>query len=227
MRGFLKLYAREVGLDPDAVGRRYTAQAAESDADGQRQAASVARGDTAHGDDSLARARVRRAVAGALVAVALIGVSYLAWRMNATPPSDSRTVTPPATSAPAPAADPQATRPAFTPPPAADQAVPAPRADAPAAAAPTAADGLRVDLQATDACWIAATADGEQVAFRVLNAGERLSVRVTKEAVIRIGMPANVVISVNDRPIRPFARPGTPTTLTITPANFRELLADR
>jgi cytoskeleton protein RodZ len=227
MRGFLKLYAREVGLDPDDVGRRYTAQAAESDADAQSRTASLARGDAAHGHDSLAQARVRRAVAGVLVAVALIGVSYLAWRRSAEPPSDSRTVIPPAASAPAPASEPPGTQPAPTPPPAADKAVPAPRSDAPAAAALTAADGLRIDLQATDACWIAATADGEQVAFRVLNAGERLSVRVTKEAVIRIGMPANVAISINDRPIRPFPRPGTPTTLTITPANFRELLADR
>jgi hypothetical protein len=65
------------------------------------------------------------------------------------------------------------------------------------------------------------------VAYRVVNAGERLSIRATKEAVIRIGMPANVSVSINDRPIRPFARPGTPTTLTITPANFRELLGER
>jgi cytoskeleton protein RodZ len=224
MRGFLKLYAREVGLDPDDVGRRYTAQAAESAAEGQHETASPGRVETAHGDDSIARARVRRAAVGVLAAIALAGVSYVAWRRTAAPPSDSPTAMTPAAPAPAAAPPPPAPQAAGTPTATVDKAEAAPRSDA--APAPT-ADGLRIDLQITEACWIAATADGEQVAYRVLNAGERLSVRVTKEAVIRIGMPANVTITINDRPIRPFARPGTPTTLTITPANFRELLADR
>jgi cytoskeletal protein RodZ len=225
MRGFLKLYAREVGLNPDDVGRRYTAQAAESAADGQQETASSGT-ETAHGDDSFATALVRRAAAGVLVAIALAGVSYVAWRMTAAPPSDSPTATTPAAPAPAAAPPPPAPQAAGTPAATVDKAEAAPRSDAAAPAAPT-ADGLRIDLQVTEACWIAATADGEQVSYRVLNAGERLSVRVTKEAVIRIGMPANVTITIDDRPIRPFARPGTPTTLTITPANFRELLADR
>ena len=81
-----------------------------------------------------------------------------------------------------------------------------------------------MDLQATDATWIAATADGQQVAYRVLGAGERLQMRVTKEAVLRIGIPTNVTVAINDRPLKPFGRPGTPTTLRITPANYRELL---
>jgi cytoskeletal protein RodZ len=227
MRGFLKLYAREVGLDPNDVGRRYTEQVAESHADSQDAAAPPGRADTAHGDEAFAQARVRRAVAGILLAIALIGVSYLVWRRTATPSSDTRTAAPSAVSPPAPAPSAPAPAATGTAPAVADKAA-APRPDAAAArAAPTAADGLRIDLQVTDACWIAATADGQQVAYRVVNAGERLSIRATKEAVIRIGMPANVSVSINDRPIRPFARPGTPTTLTITPANFRELLGER
>lgn len=227
MRGFLKLYAREVGLDPNDVGRRYTEQVAESHADSQDAATSPGRADTAHGDEAFAQARVRRAVAGILLAIALIGVSYLVWRRTATPSSDTRTAAPSAVSPPAPAPSAPAPAATGTAPAVADKAA-APRPDAAAArAAPTAADGLRIDLQVTDACWIAATADGQQVAYRVVNAGERLSIRATKEAVIRIGMPANVSVSINDRPIRPFARPGTPTTLTITPANFRELLGER
>ena len=227
MRGFLKLYAREVGLNPDDVGRRYTAQVAESHPDGQNATGALGRAEGAPGDP-VANARVRRAVAGVLLATALVGASYLVWRRTAATPSDGGTATSSTPTAPAPAPSAPATPASGPPPAAADKGAAAPRSDAAATtAAGTTADELRIDLQATDACWIAATADGEQVAYRVVNAGERLSIQVTKEAVIRIGMPANVSISINDRPIRPFARPGTPTTLTITPANFRELLGDR
>ena len=55
--------------------------------------------------------------------------------------------------------------------------------------------------------------------------GSDWQIRVTKEAVLRIGIPANVTVAINDKPVKPFGRPGTPTTLRITPANYRELLA--
>ena len=42
MRGFLKLYAKEVGLDPDDVGRRYTAQVESSAVVARRQPMPVA-----------------------------------------------------------------------------------------------------------------------------------------------------------------------------------------
>ena len=81
-----------------------------------------------------------------------------------------------------------------------------------------------MDLSATDACWISVTADGEQVAFRSLNQGERLPVRATREIVLRIGVPGNLVVSINEQRMPPSARPGTPVTLRITPANYRDLL---
>jgi hypothetical protein len=83
---------------------------------------------------------------------------------------------------------------------------------------------LRVDLVATAPCWVSATADGEQLAYHVFNPGERLAIRVVKEAVLRIGIPANVTVSINGLPLPPFERPGSPTTLRITPANYRALL---
>lgn len=84
---------------------------------------------------------------------------------------------------------------------------------------------LRLEVRATGACWVAATSDGTPVASRVLNAGERVTFSAKTEAVLRIGMPGNIALSINDAPARPFARPGTPTTLRITPANYRDLLA--
>jgi len=84
---------------------------------------------------------------------------------------------------------------------------------------------LRVDVRATEASWLAATADGQQVAYRVLNAGDHVSLSIRTEAVLRIGMPGNLTVSINDAPVKPFGRPGTPVTVRITPANYRDLLA--
>jgi hypothetical protein len=81
---------------------------------------------------------------------------------------------------------------------------------------------LRVALHATGPCWLAATADGRQVAYRLLGADERVTIEASKETVLRIGNPANLAVTINDRPIRPFERPGQPVTLRITPENFRE-----
>jgi hypothetical protein len=61
--------------------------------------------------------------------------------------------------------------------------------------------------------------------YRVVNAGERVELRAKKEAVLRIGVPTGVNISVNGRPLKPYGRPGMPTTLRITPDNYRDLLA--
>jgi cytoskeleton protein RodZ len=245
MRGFLKLYAREVGLDPDDIGRRYTEQLESYQGDRPfEDGPTEAREPSASFEASEGATRFNRiSVAIALAVLALLAVGYLLTSREA-PASgavaaDAAQTPPPAPSAPAPdsrdtskpeptAAQPgaEASKPAPTPAP-----IPA---ASPAAAGPpeptratsgTAADGLRVDLQATGEVWIAATADGQQVAYRMLSSGERLPIRATREAVLRIGIPANVSISINDQPIRPFARPGTPTTLTITPANYRELLA--
>jgi hypothetical protein len=63
--------------------------------------------------------------------------------------------------------------------------------------------------------------------YRVLNPGERVDLRITREAVLRIGMPGNVLVTINGSPVRPFARPATPTTLRIAPSNYRELIGQQ
>jgi len=221
MRGFLKLYAKEVGLDPDDVGRRYTAQV---------EASAVVAGaaDAASAAGSEWPSRVPKMGAGVFVVLALIVAGYF-WT-RPTPVARPGSVAAPQTASEVPTAAGPSSAAKPVPPPGAppsppEQAAPAATAETPRATGDVSGDALRVDLQATDACWISATADGQQVAYRVLSAGERLAIRVTKEAVLRIGIPANVTVAINDKPVKPFGRPGTPTTLRITPANYRELLA--
>lgn len=226
MRGFLKLYAREVGLDPDEIGRRYTAEVevpANDELVTQAQAGDRARGESTR--------RLLMLAIGAAALVALVWLGYRLWGPSPSARSVTEAARPSGAEAepPVPRQPPVAAAPPGAPPsgmpasgvsPATNAAAVAPGS----AANPPASDGLRVTLQATDASWIAANADGAQVAYRVLNAGERLEMQVKEEAVLRIGLPANVTVTVNGRPLKPFGRPGNPTTLRITPDTYRELL---
>lgn len=230
-RGFLKLYAREVGLDPDEIGRRYAAEfeSAEPDRVGDGGAAADRDpADTAAAPVAVSRSSARAgAIAiGAVVVLALIAVGYPALRPTPGPRSDAGDQRTAEVAAPVDA--PSASKPGApqggtaTAPEKAPAAGPA---EAPPAANDPSADALRIDLHATGACWVSATADGQQVASRQMAPGERLAIRAKKEAVLRIGFPANLTVSINDQPVRPFERPGTPVTLRITPANYRDLLA--
>jgi cytoskeletal protein RodZ len=239
MRGFLKLYAREVGLDPDEIGQRYAALLESTGADRASEGGDSANQDHA-GHTPIPQAgprfaSVRVVVAGAAIAL-LVVVGFLALRPTRDPGpradgEDQPPATAPATvSQPsAPTAKPPRSEAATKPgaaPATRPEAVPATRpADTRPDPVAASGAGLRIDIQATGPCWISATADGRQVAYRQVDAGDRLAIPATGEVVLRIGMPANVAVSINGRPVRPFDRPGTPVTLRITPGNYRDLVS--
>lgn len=277
LRGFLKLYAHEVGLDADGIVRRcpvLQAPGPDHHVDGARtETATTAplirlqprpqpaplperqpqplplpaperprlpqpelqsQTHTAPVPLSLpeppgASTATQRMPTPVIVAIGVAGVliaGYLMWR----PAAPRSSVTPASSSPLAPLVDAPEDEPRRTPAAARDAAAGGSSTDTAGAPAPAAGGTavpatLRLEVRATGACWVAATGDGTQVASRVLNAGERVTFSVKTEAVLRIGMPGNITLSINDAPARPFARPGTPTTLRITPANYRDLLA--
>jgi cytoskeletal protein RodZ len=223
-RGFVRLFAREVGLDADEIGARFTAEVLPSGPEhaGDGSAAHAGAG-SAPLASFLSGSNGARAAAFALAVLVLVaGGSYLLRPGRVTTSGTNGAVQAEApvpvpvgtSSASGPEASPAAAPPAPRPPVAAPAPAPAAKDTAP----------LRVDLHATDACWISVTADGEQVAFRSLAQGERLAVRATSEVVLRIGVPGNLVVSINEQRMPASARPGTPVTLRITPANYRSLL---
>lgn len=228
-RGFLRLVAREVGLDADEIVKRFTAEFESDELD--RHEREVAADDGAlvrHVDaDAGERSRGLRGTALAVAVLAILAIGYLALRPSPAPPSTPNAESP--TGAGVGAAAVQASSAAKTADPASPSAatpgtVPAAPPETPSGTTGTAPDALRVNLDATAACWISATVDGKQVAYRALNPGERLALRATTEVVLRIGIPANLTVSINDQRVPPFARPGTPVTLRITPGNYRDLL---
>lgn len=228
-RGFLKLYAREVGLDPDAIGARYMALMASAGSDGTGERPAAVGSDSARLDRTQDEASrfTRRGIAAALAVLAVLATGYVALRPSAGPRADTEAggqsppPTGPAIQAPQPRES--AVPPAAT---AASAETPVPPSPSPPPPGPGAAPAavLRVDLEATAPCWVSATADGQQVVYRLMDTGERLAVRGTNDVVLRIGIPANLRVSINGQPVRPFARPATPITLRITPANYRDLV---
>lgn len=226
-RGFLKLYAREVGLEPDVIWQRYAEQAGvvESDRPGEQSITTEPGSLNATATQAMRPRPALAPVAGALAALAVVAIGYVLLR---SPAEVADPVEPPPPAAPAePAA--KAVEPAM------GQAPPVTAAAAPATDAPPAtietrpdsgvpADVLRVELHATGPCWVSATADGEQVVYRQMNPGDRQAISVTREIVLRVGMPGNLEISANGQRLPPPARPGTPATIRMTPANYRELL---
>jgi cytoskeletal protein RodZ len=229
MRGFLKLYAREVGLDADDIARRFVAIQAAVAAAGGPPAGQLGLGrpePSGPADPDASSSRWRAGMAAAVI-VAILG-GYVMWSRMSRPAPSAESVS--AQSQPAPPVSGQPEPPPSAPAaatPAAPAAAPGSTSTAAATSggtAPAAADVLRVDIRASDASWLAATADGQQIAYRMLNPGDHVSLSIKSVAVLRIGIPPNVAVSINDVPVKPFGTPGQPATLRITPDNYRTLL---
>jgi len=98
-----------------------------------------------------------------------------------------------------------------------------PTAAAEPAAAP--ADGsVRLEVAPTGTCWVSLTVDGNLVAARVMQPGERIARRVVREAIVQVGDAGAFAFSINGRPGRPLGEAGQVRTLTVTPGNFEALL---
>ncbi len=185
-KGFLRQYAKYVGLDPDeAVNRFLVARRGEEpEGDG--------------GEEERAVASLRRSgAAGAwkhvllvvLVAAVLLALVFLVPRLmnggpGGGPGTPPRGVAPPEVSLP----------PVPAPPPPA----PAPNAEVP----------LTVTLDFRQDCWVEASVDGEPRVAEMRVQGESLQLQAQKKVELRLGNAGAVAIEVNGEPYAFDAAPG-------------------
>ncbi len=212
LRGFLRSYAREVSLDPELVVRWYV-----DEFEAVRPEASVVPAPARDSDwlsDSSRRWNSdgtwrRWYVSAQWAAVAIVVAAFAGWTILV-PRLAARgsRATPPVV----PAGQSNA------------MAQPAPVPREPDAVA-TAGSALQVDIAPTGPCWISATADGQRVAYGVLQSGDRRTIAVHEGLELRVGDPATFGYTINGVPGRVLGRPAEPVTVTIAPANFREFLA--
>jgi cytoskeletal protein RodZ len=220
-RAFVRSYAVEVGLEPEATIRDFMATFPND---------SVTAGHpTSERNDDFELLESDRRRAGtylSLVAISIPIAGAMLWvgtgrRVREAPPPVV------ATARPAPvqrAIEPVPPPVAFTPPVVPTMALPA-DTPAPAAAASAAErDGLTVALTVKQPCWVTATIDGRKTLDRLLQSGERQTIDVRREMVLTVGDASAISMTLNGAAARPLGKAGEVVTTHVTPNNFRDYL---
>jgi cytoskeleton protein RodZ len=233
MRSFVRAYAGEVGLDPDAALKSFLAECPDD-------VASVPTGSPESIDGPTTerwyhRIPWTRLAVLALLAAAIAGsAAYLYGRHSApdqvhqtpTVPSEPPAQAPAAVAQPSPAPTTPAVR-APKPPSAAAMAdaPPVGPEPPPIVTSPTLPGAsLTLGLTASAPCWVEVTVDGRPPDARLFTQGEHLLVRVDKVAVVKVGDAASMQVTLNGRPGRSLGRAGQVMTIRVTPDNYQDFL---
>ena len=200
-KGFLREYAKYVGLDADEVVNFYIAadQARRAELDETEIVAprpQVRPPVQHHGVAPQRRMPVPRLPVGLIVG-AVLGVLLLAllvvWLVRRA------------------GSDGGADEPSPPPPIAAPVAAPAPVAAAPPAPQPQPSfptDALLLNLTFTAECWVEAVVDGSQRISELRVQGESMQIRARDSVVLTLGNAGAVRVEVNGRPVQPGGEPG-------------------
>jgi cytoskeleton protein RodZ len=201
-RAFVRSYAVEVGLDPDETVKEFLDRF-KQDAPPSAESMAAAIPEEEKQFEQRQRQAVKALAFGAASLVVLVVILYVVLRGRAAVVLPEAAPPPVADTAPAAAPD-------NAPPPVADAGLPT--GTAPAAA------HLKLEIAPLSACWVALTVDGRKVFGRIMQAGERESYVVPREAVVEIGDAGAFAFSVNGRPGKSLGDKGQVKTLKITPA---------
>jgi cytoskeletal protein RodZ len=78
---------------------------------------------------------------------------------------------------------------------------------------------LQLDIRAIRTCWVSAVADGERVAYRLMQAGDRVVIEAQESITLRIGDASAIDYSINGATGRRLGRSGEVITVRFTAAN--------
>jgi cytoskeleton protein RodZ len=213
LRGLIRAYAKEVGLDPEQTVRDFLAQSAP--AHPQPHAWSPVAEDDSSGLDSGRRPSTTAFQLVGLSVVAVLVVVYVAVtdrRGRDESPAPQRGVSAPVE-------------------PARDTEVPVVGAMHEESLEPSATTDVQfvVMLATSGPCWVSATVDGRQAVSDLLPSGRRIELIAREEVSIKIGDAGAVSLAINGVPARPFGKPGQVVNVVVTPENLQSLqqLPDR
>jgi cytoskeletal protein RodZ len=82
---------------------------------------------------------------------------------------------------------------------------------------------LKVQMAASDWCWVAAESDGARVLYRLLKPGEQVVLEGERKIALRLGNAGSVTVSINDGPRRSPGSTGEVVDLEVTPDNLEDL----
>lgn len=210
VRGFLRAYAREVGLDPRQIIDQFAAEHGNEMPPPVEMPASLAAQDERQPARSIdadlsgsGSAWSSLAVVIALI-VAVVGIHRFnsAETSTATTQADVPAVLAGVDSSPA-----RAGRPVGTSGEAVREV---------AIAAQTGVVTGRFQIHAQGPCWVEAVVDGRKLVYRLMQPGERASIDPEHELVLRVGDPAAVTYFVDGAPGEPLGERGVPVTVRFT-----------
>ena len=207
VRGFIRAYAREVGLDPESVVSHFHPEPAPVEsadvavAAGKPQAADVPPPRSTF-EDARSGVVIPTAIRPWLAAAAVM--VPLALYLLALP---------------------LIRRPAEPPQPHATQPPAAVREEPPPAPVATTGQALRVIIRVQRPCWVSATADDRRAIFRTMRPLESETIEVTNDLVLRLGDAGAVSLSIDGAASRPMGRSGQPVRTRITRDNYSDFLA--
>jgi cytoskeleton protein RodZ len=213
-RAFVRSYAIEVGLDPDETVKEFLERFE------AEPAPTVAQAAVPEGQSDFESRQRMAAVVLTLVVVSAVVVAGLAWLMLRGG-AESEPAPPQAIAMPGNETSPDPDAPPEPEPPLAAPG----RIETPTSAVPPApAQGFRLELHPTGPCWISLSIDGERVLARVVDAGERLTYQVRKQAVIDVGDAGAFAFTVNGRPGRSLGDAGQVRTARLSHDTLDEYL---
>ena len=209
-RAFVRSYALEVGLDPEAAIQEFMGQfPQDSVAAGHPIASQIEDHEAVESDRRAASTLVRLVAISVPIAAVVLYFGMLGRPLSRPEPHSSAAVAPPEI-APPPAAQPEP--------------APAPAPAAAPAAAPVPADRLMVQVLATRTSWITAIVDGRRVVQRMFQPGEEQTFEVHKEIVLTTGDAGGVAVVFNGAPTKPLGASGQVVTTRVNLTNFKDYL---
>jgi cytoskeleton protein RodZ len=229
-RGMLRAYAREVGCDPEEIVNRFRTefddQAAEANDALDRGEAQCDPGRVHSSDiDAIDRRRSRLEAIASVSVVLLAGMLYASagWLGHREPALPDKMPAANAALSPRSATEEEPAH------------LEAGTAGSPDGARPVDKDigtrpidketsELRLDIHPHESCWLTATADGQRVVYRLLNAGDQTRIEAHDEVVLRIGNAAAIDYAINGVAARPLGAAGEPVTVHLTPHNYQQFL---
>jgi cytoskeletal protein RodZ len=197
-RGYLRAFAAEVALDPEAIVREYRAEFERTPPDEPFKLRK-----------SYADTEPRAPGGSVILALASAVIIYVAFVTPSDTPSEIETAAEPAAAGVAAIA-------------AIEHAIVAPQTVDSGSAPPVQAahpEGLQIELRPRADCWVSARVDGHLVIYRLMRGGERETIDAVHEIVLRVGDAGVLTYAVNGLTGRSLGGPGEAVTVRVTSDN--------
>jgi len=234
-RAFVRSYATEVGLDPEATIQEFIAQFPDDTVTaGHTPSERVEDHEAVESDRRMASTFLRLVAISVPIAAVVLYFGSAGRRMvqNAETPAAANTTEPPPPSSPPPPVEPtpssapaEPTRAAVAPPSGA--VVPPPASTSAPPSAEPVRDRLTVRLVVKSPCWVSATVDGQKRIDRLLQAGERQTIDITREMVLTAGDAGAIALTLNGADAKPLGKAGEIVTRRFNLTNYKDYLQTR